>query len=189
MRKKTFLNLLLILGIAAFFVPGLGLGHQCKLLANRVFAPSPDVIKSSEREQLTDYNWRLKDEEWDVFNFERSEGQWIFINFWASWRLPSEAELKSIAEFHEQYKDKIDFYIITNEERPPVLEFMEEEEYTFPVTYLIIGDPMPVDPKASSSYLINPKGEIVVHRKGIAKWNSTSFYKRLDALMTAQPSE
>jgi thiol-disulfide isomerase/thioredoxin len=189
MRKKTLLNLLLILGIAAFFIPGLGLGYYCKLAANRVFASSPDFIESAERVKIGDYNWRLKDEEWDVFRFDRSEGKWVFINFWASWRLPSEAELKSVSEFHQKYKDKIDFYIITNEERPPVLEFMEEEEYDFPVTYLIIGDPMPVDPKTPSSYLINPKGEIVIHQEGIARWNSSSFYKQLDALLTAEPSE
>ena len=184
MRKKTLWNLLLILAIGAFFVPQLGLGYFCKLMANRAFANTPDVIAVDERVQIADYNWRLKDEAWDIFSFERSKGEWVFVNFWASWKLPSEAELKSISDFREKYKGQIDFYIITNENRPPVEEFMERHEYDFPVTYLIIGDPMPVDPKAPSSYLISPEGEIVIHQKGIAKWNSSSFYKELDALLS-----
>ena len=189
MRKKTLLNLLLILAIGAFFVPQLGLGYFCKLMANRAFAPSPDVMVKEERPRIADYNWRLKDESWDIFSFDRSKGKWVFINFWASWRLPSEAELKSIAEFHQRYKDQIDFYMITNENRPPVEEFMERHEYTFPVTYLIVGDPMPVNPKVPSSYLISPEGEIVIHQKGIARWSSSSFFKEVDALLTAQAVE
>lgn len=189
MRKKTLLNLLLILLIGAFFVPPLGLGYFCKLMANRAFASSPKVIAVEERVQLSDYNWRLKDEAWDIFSFDRSQGKWVFINFWASWKLPSEAELKSIAEFHEKYKGKIDFYIITNENRPPVEEFMARHEYSFPVTYLIIGDPMPVDPAVPSSYLISPEGKIVIHQEGIARWSSTSFFEKVDALLTGQALE
>ena len=181
-RKKTVLNILLILFILSFFVTPLG--YYGKLVLNRLFSFSPPVIEASQREQLPDYDWRLKDEDWNFFSFEKSRGKVVFINFWASWRLPSEAELSSIQGLYDKYKGKMDFYIITNEDRPPVEEFMKRREFTFPVTYLIIGDKAPLAiPKPPASYLIDKKGYIVVAKEGIADWNTSKVHRVVDDLL------
>ncbi|MDC6364318.1 MULTISPECIES: TlpA family protein disulfide reductase [Flavobacteriaceae] len=180
--KKTVLNVVLILFVLSFFVTPLG--YYGKILLNKMLAMSPPVIEQSEREKITDYDWKLKDADWNIFNFEKSKGNVVFINFWASWRLPSEAELSSIQELYNKYKGKMDFYIITNENRPPVEAFMEEHEFTFPLTYLIIGEKMPVDSKeVPSSYLIDKSGNIVIHKKGIADWSNKKVYTLLDELI------
>ena len=181
-RKKTVLNILLILLVASFFVTPLG--YYGKLLLNRIFSFSPPIIEVSERQQIPNYTWRLKDKDWNFFSFEKSQGRVVFINFWASWRLPSEAELSSIQALYDKYKGKMDFYIITNEERPPVEEFMTRHEYTFPVTYLIIGDEAPlVIPKPPASYLIDKNGYIVVEKQGIADWNTSKVHEVVDDLL------
>ncbi|RDY57633.1 TlpA family protein disulfide reductase [Flagellimonas nanhaiensis] len=180
--KKTFLNILLILFVLSFFVTPLG--YYGKIMLNRLFSFSPPVIEEAQREKIGDYDWKLKDAEWDFFNFERSKGNVVFINLWASWRLPCEAELASIQEMYDKYKDKMDFYIITNENRPPVEEFMTKQEFTFPVTYLIIGEKMPIDSeKVPSSYLIDKEGNIVIYKDGIADWSSRKVYDLLDDLI------
>jgi len=61
------------------------------------------------------------------FNFKQSKGKVVFVNFWASWVLPCEAELQSIQKFYDAYKGDVDFYIITNEEREPVEAFMQQQ--------------------------------------------------------------
>lgn len=181
-RKKTIVNVLLILFILSFFVTPLG--YYGKIFLNRVFSFSPPVIEKSERTQLPDYNWRLKDEKWEFFNFEKSKGRVVFINFWASWRLPSEAELQSIQSLYNAYKGKMDFYIITNEERPPVEAFMAKHEFTFPVTYLIIGDRAPLEiPEPPFSYLIDKQGFVVVEKSGIADWDTRKVHQLLDDLL------
>ncbi len=180
--KKTVLNIILILVVLSFFVTPMG--HYGKILLNRAFSFSPSLIEKAERKQITDYDWRLKDADWNFFNFERSKGNVVFINLWASWKLPSEAELASVQELYDKYKGKMDFYIITNENRPPVEEFMEKHGFTFPVTYLIIGDKMPIDAnEVPSSYLIDKSGNIVVHEKGISDWSTNKVYKLLDGLI------
>ncbi|KAB5485275.1 MULTISPECIES: TlpA family protein disulfide reductase [Flagellimonas] len=180
--KKTVLNIILILVVLSFFVTPMG--HYGKILLNRMFSFSPPVIEQAERKQITDYDWRLKDADWNFFNFERSKGNVVFINLWASWKLPSEAELASVQELYDKYKGKMDFYIITNENRPPVEEFMEKHGFTFPVTYLIIGDKMPIDPsQVPSSYLIDKSGNIVIYEKGISDWSTKKVYKLLDGLI------
>jgi len=182
-KRKTLLNVLLFVFIISFFVTDVG--YFGKIWLNRIFAFSPPIIEKEHRNQLANYNWQLKDSEWDFFSFERSRGNVVFINLWASWRLPCEAELRSIQDLYDIYKDKIDFYIITDEERAPVEAFMEKNKFTFPVTYLIIGEKTPIELlEPPASYIIDKKGFVVVQKEGISDWDSTKVKELLDELVT-----
>jgi len=180
--KKTVLNILLFAFILSFFVTPLG--DYSKVLLNKIFSFSPSVTEENNRNQITDYDWKLKDADWNVFNFKKSKGNVVFINFWTSWTLPCKAELQSIQKLYDEYKGKIDFYIITNEEKEPAEEFMKNNGFTFPITYLFIGEKMPItETKAPMSYLIDKKGNIVIHKKGIANWNTSKVHNLLDTLI------
>ncbi len=181
-KKKTVVNILLILFVLSFFVTPLG--KESKIFLNRIFSFDPDIITSEQQHKITDYSWRLKDEEWNVFNFTRSKGRVVFVNFWASWRVPSIAELKSIQRLYKDYHDKVDFYIITNEEKEPVDKFMKQRGYDFTVTYLIVGDPMPFDEnKVPATYIVDKFGNLVVAHEGIANWNTKKIRTLLDKLL------
>jgi thiol-disulfide isomerase/thioredoxin len=179
--KKTVLNVLLMAFVLSFFVTPLG--YHSKVLLNQIFSFSPQILEVSEQDQIADYDWKLKNAKWEFFNFEKSKGNVVFINFWASWRLPCAAELKSIQKLYNKYNDKVDFYIITNEERLPVEEFMKEHKFTFPVTYLIIGEKTQLTIlEPPSSYIIDKNGNIRVRQEGIADWDNTTIYNLLEEL-------
>ncbi|MGB5275450.1 MAG: TlpA disulfide reductase family protein [Flavobacteriaceae bacterium] len=181
-KRKTILNLLLIAFVVSFFVTPLG--YYSKVWLNTLFAAAPKIVAEKNREQILDYDWKLKDEDWAFINFNRSKGKVVFINFWASWRLPSAAELKGIQKLYDRYADKVDFYIITNEERSPVQEFMEKNDFTFPVTYLIIGEPTPVSVmEPPASYLIDKNGYVVIKQEDISDWNSPKIDALIDGLL------
>ncbi|WP_372974863.1 TlpA family protein disulfide reductase [Muriicola sp.] len=181
-KKKTVFNILLIVLVLSFFVTPLG--YHSKILLNRLFAGTPDVIPENDRVTIADYEWTLKDEQWDFFSFERSKGKVVFINFWASWRLPSAAELKSIQKLYDRFKGQVDFYIITDEEREPVKEFMEENDLYFPVTYLIIGEKSPLQVmEPPATYILDKQGNIVVKRDGIGDWDSTKIVGLINKLL------
>ncbi len=184
-NKRTILNVLLILFVLSFFVTPLG--YQGKLLLNALFARTPEFIPETNRKKLENYDWRLKDENWDFFSFEKSQGRVAIIVFWASWKLPAcEAEIKSIEKLYVDYKGKIDFYLITNEEQQPVEEFVQEHKITAPITYLIIGDKSPLEiPKPPASYIIDKSGGIVSFEEEISDWNTAKTRKLLDQLITA----
>ena len=92
--------------------------------------------------------------------------------------------MKSIQNFYDDYKGKIDFYIITAEEREPVEDFMAENEFDLPVTYLIIGERAPVDiPEPPASYIIDSEGFIRVAKDGIAEWDNSTVYNLIDELI------
>ena len=181
---KRIINFLFILIILAFFFTPLG--FESKIILNRIFASGPEIIAPEERLPIKDYDWTLKDENWDFFNFKRSEGKVIFISFWASWRIPSISELSNIQKLYDHYKGKIDFYVITDEEKAPVEELMEKRGYTFPVTYLIIGQKMPFDAgKVPSGYIIDKDGNIAARHEGVTDWNGKKVRELLDRLIKA----
>lgn len=181
-RKKTWLNLLLIAFVLSFFVTPLG--HYSKVLLMQLFAFSPEVIAEDRREQIDSYNWQLKDPQWALFNFNRSAGKVVIIDFWASWRLPCLPELKSLQALYDDYGDRVDFYLITDEEQAPVEAFMAENGFTFPVTYLIIGEKSPVAvEEPPRSYLIDKNGYVVVAQDGMADWDTAKVRALLDQLL------
>lgn len=181
-KKKTFLNLLLILLVLSFFVTPVG--YYGKIWLMQLFAPSPKVVPGPEREKLASYDWTLKDAHWDFFNFERSRGKVVLIDFWTSWNLPSLPELKGIQRLYDDYGDRVDFYIITDEEREPAEAFLEEHEFTFPVTYLFLESEPPVNSKnPPRSYLIDQEGYVVIEQQGVADWDTQKVRELLDALL------
>ncbi|MFD0798294.1 TlpA family protein disulfide reductase [Maribacter chungangensis] len=183
MKRQTVYTLLVIAIVLSFFVTPLG--DYSKLLLNRWFATEPTVIPDENRGKIASYDWRLKDADWDLFNFEKSQEKVVFITFWRSWHLPSKAQLKDVQSLYESYKGKVDFYVVTNEERAPVEAFMEKNGYTFPVTYEIVGDPSPIGLlKPPGSYVIDKRGGIAIHQTAISDWSNSSVSALLDRLIS-----
>lgn len=173
-KKRTLVTLFAIAIVLSFFVTPLG--YYAKLYANRALADSPNFIQAEDRREIPEYQWRLKDENWEIFNFEKARGKVVFVHFWHSWEMPSEAELEGIQALYERFSRQIVFYIITDEEREPVEAFMKKNGYTFPVTYYIIGTVSPFTFKVNDSYLIDKKGRIAIEQHGIADWNDKQLF-------------
>ena len=182
MKRKTVYTLFVIALALSFVVTPLG--DFSKELLNKWFASTPTIISSKNRGKIANYDWKLKDAEWDYFNFNEAEGKVVFINFWASWNLPSRAQLDDIQEMYDRYKGKIQFYIITDEERADPEELMNRKGYTFPITYQIIGEPSPITLlKPSGVYVLDKNGSVVIHQTAISDWNNDKVYQLLDDLL------
>jgi thiol-disulfide isomerase/thioredoxin len=183
MKKQTVFTLLIMAFVLSFFVTPLG--DYSKIILNRLFATAPTIIEVEQRGKIADYNWKLKDENWNIINFEEAKGKVVFINFWMSWHMPSQAQLKDVQSLYDKYGDKVKFYVISNEEKAPVELFMSEQGYTFPVTYQIIGEPSPISLlKPPGSYLIDKSGNIVIHQNAIADWDNDKVSKLLSQLIS-----
>jgi thiol-disulfide isomerase/thioredoxin len=182
MKKSTVYTLLVITVFLSFFVTPLG--DYSKELLNKWFATSPTIISPENQGKISDYSWKLKDANWDFFNFEKSRNKVVFINFWASWHLPSRAQMDDIQKLHDRYKDQVDFYIITDEERALPEEFMARKEYSFPIIYQIVGEPSPIKIlKPPGSYILDKKGNIVVHQNAISDWDNNGVFELINTLL------
>jgi len=185
MKKNTFFTLVVIAFVLACFLTPLG--DFFKVQLNRLFASSPAIIESVNSGTLTDYSWRLKDANWDYFDFKESKGKVVFINFWASWHLPSRAQFKEIEKLYTRFNGRIEFYLITDEERAPVEEFLKKNDYALPITYQIIGAPSPIALlKPPGCYVIDKKGHIRIHQTDISDWTNDKMYDFLEELISEE---
>lgn len=182
MKKSTVYTLMIIALALSFFIPAVG--DFSKEQLNKWFATTPKVIRADKQAKLTTYAWTLKRADWSFFNFGEARGQVVFINFWASWHLPSRAQMDDIQALYNKYGDKIKFYIITDQERELPEEFMGRKGYTFPITYQILGEPSPIAIlPPPGSYIIDKEGNIVVHQKAISDWDNDTVYTLIDGLL------
>lgn len=182
MKKSSVYTLSIIVLFLSFFVTPLG--DFSKELLNKLFAATPSIISAENRGKVLTYDWKLKRADWSFFNFKEAEAKVVFINFWATWDLPSRAQLDDIQLLYNRYGEKMKFYIITNEEREMPEEMMERKEYTFPITYQIVGEQSPIKLlKEGGSYLLDKKGNIVVHQTAIADWDNRTVYDLIDSLL------
>ena len=108
----------------------------------------------------------------------------IFMNFWATWCPPCIAEMPSMRKLYEDYKDKVEFYFITQEDKKTVEAFYNKREYNFPtynamtrVPDVFSGSSIP------ATYIVSKKGEVLVNKKGAANWNSSTIRNLLDRLV------
>lgn len=182
MKKQTLLNLLLILFVISFFVTPLG--YESKILLQRIFATSVEIIPADQARKI-DFDWQLKDRNNMQFNYSQTAGKKpSFVYFFSSWREISVADLYAVEKLYDSYKDKVDFYIITNELPAPVDEMIQKRNFHFKVTYLIIGEKMPFDPeKIPSGYVVDKNGYVRAEKEGTGRWNSDAVHQLLDSLV------
>jgi thiol-disulfide isomerase/thioredoxin len=182
MKKQTVYTLLIIAVVLSFFVTPLG--DFSKELLNKSFATAPTIIPPENQGKIDSYDWKLKRADWSFFNFKEAENKVVFINFWTTWHLPSRAQLDDIQSLYDRYNGDVQFYIITDQERELPNELLERKGYTFPITYQIIGEPSPIKLlKPSGSYILDKKGNIVVHQTAIADWSNDKVESLIDRLL------
>ncbi|WP_306353828.1 TlpA family protein disulfide reductase [Flavobacterium sp. '19STA2R22 D10 B1'] len=180
--KTKWSNLIWILVfVVILFTP---VGTTLKVWVNRIFAFSPSVIEKKEQKKLNDYNWQLVNLEGEQSTLADHKGKVILINFWATWCPPCIAEMPSMQKLYTDYKDKVVFLFVTNDDRDKVTAFMKKNNYDLPIYQY--NSSVPGDLNATSipvTYLIDKEGNIVVDKTGSADWNSEDFRKELNQLL------
>ena len=141
----------------------------------------PKVIKEVKRDTLKEYDWSLVDERGEDVNFSEFQGKAIFINFWATWCPPCRAEMPFIEDFYKEFKEDMVFVLVSNEDRSVIQKFRDKENYSFPIYQMRSRPPeaFQISNSIPLSFLIDGKGRIAVQKTGSARWNSSSFYKKI----------
>ncbi len=105
-----------------------------------------------------------------------------FINVWATWCGPCNAEMPSIQGLYERYKDnpKIAFYIVSDENPATVQNFLQKKDYQLPF-YLYSGNyPAPLNGNAIPRTYMVRNGEVLAEQIGAVDWNDPQIFKFID---------
>ena len=97
-------------------------------------------------------------------------GKWVVINYWATWCPPCKEEIPELIMFHDEHKDRDAIVLGFSMENAPhkrLAKFVDEYMINYPIipnakSYEQIGEV----PGLPTTYLINPKGEVVASQVG-----------------------
>ena len=108
----------------------------------------------------------------DVVSIDAERGNWVVVNFFATWCVPCRVEFPELVEFTERHRDdgvEVVSVVFDDPDTAAVGDFFEENGGTWPVVvegtgrialdYGVTGVP--------ESYLISPNGYVVAGFQGV----------------------
>ncbi len=129
-------------------------------------------------------------ENWNVYNLslqpvalKNFEDKPVFINIWATWCPPCIAELPGIMDLYKDYKDKVNFLIISNEQPEKIKSFLEKNNYDHTPFYIYRRLPVVFRTESiPTTFIIDKNKKVILEKKGSARWNSGKIRKLLNGL-------
>lgn len=183
--KEQIGNAIWILAIVLIlFTP---LGFYPRVWVNKIVATviSPSTVDKDEQTRLKNYNWNLVDLEGKSTNLQSKQGEVILVNVWATWCPPCVAELPGFVELYSDYKNKVEFAFVANDEKQKVEAFLKKKGYDLPVYFQASATPKELESSSIPvTYIIDKKGNVVVDKTGAANWNSDKTRSLLDKLIS-----
>ncbi len=158
--------------VAAFFI--------------RLTALPPSTLNADEQFTIGKQagQWNVYDLSMHPVTLETLNKKPVFINVWATWCPPCIAELYSILDIYQQYGDRINFILVTNEGSEKVKNFLKKNNYNKAPFYLY--DRLPVEFQTESiptTFVLDKNGKVVLKKKGAARWNTGKIKKLLNRLL------
>ncbi|MCK5197736.1 MAG: TlpA family protein disulfide reductase, partial [Spirochaetales bacterium] len=112
-------------------------------------------------------------------------GKVVLLNLWATWCPPCRAEMPSMERLYQKLKDS-DFTILAiatptppRETREKIVDFINENGYTFPV---LIDDSREISYQYGSdsiptSWIIDANGKVIARFVGAMEWDSELMFE------------
>ena len=174
-------NILILLGLCSLLmITFFYFNKQSKLsLLNE-----PQLISFEEQQVLKDYNWKLIGITGKSFNLLVKTNNVIVIKYLSISDELNKAEMETFNSVYKDYKTKIDFIVVTNDDQLKVKKFLEKENYLFPVFYSLSEPPFKIEPQNNifKSIVVSRKGRIVVDNSEAVNWDCDEIREILDGL-------
>lgn len=108
------------------------------------------------------------------------EGKWVLVNFWATWCPPCLEEIPDLIELHEAHKrkDLVVIGVALDSTEKSVREFVNRFAIPYPVAFSDYDQAAQVGEVSvlPTSYLYDPKGELVSYQEGMLTRSSVESY-------------
>ncbi|KAA1243482.1 TlpA disulfide reductase family protein [Aquimarina sp. RZ0] len=182
LNKKNTSNVIFAIVLLLFFIPSTR--GMMQIFLTRIFSFSPSIVNEDERKQVTTYDWKLHGVNTESINFNTAKDKVVLLNYWATWCPPCIAEMPSLQELYNDYKEKVVFVFLTQDDDPELNKFMDDKDYDYPIYRSLSDHPAPfVSKTIPATYLIDKKGAIIVNKVGAADWNTDKVRETIDQLL------
>jgi len=129
----------------------------------------------------------FQDLEGNEFSLRNFENKVLFINYWATWCNPCLAEMPSMAELYNQYKenDNVVFLYLSKEDTDTIIDYIPKDDSLgqLPIYKVVTDDDLFSTRGIPTTFIVNRNGEIVIKDVGSAVWNDQSVVDYLDKLL------
>jgi thiol-disulfide isomerase/thioredoxin len=132
----------------------------------------------------------FRNEKGDLIATESLEGKIIFINFWATWCAPCLAELPSIQNLYNRYRNDNRIVFIMADADNRLVEsslFLRKRAIQLPVFSMYSHiDASLYSGTLPTTLILDKNGMIILHHKGIGRYDTAEMYELLDRHLKAQ---
>ncbi|MEW7291297.1 TlpA family protein disulfide reductase [Aquimarina sp. 2304DJ70-9] len=181
-NRKKISNLIFVIILVLFFIPNTR--GMMQIFLTRIFSFSPDLVAVEERVQVESYDWKLHGVNTESMNFDTAKDKVVLLNYWATWCPPCIAEMPSLQKLYNDYKDKVVFVFLTEDDDPELNKFMKDKKYYYPIYRSLSPHPKPFTHKPiPGTYILDKKGNIVIHKVGAADWNTSKVRETIEKLL------
>lgn len=183
-KRSKWIDFLLGVFIILILIPQTGQPIRVGINRLKVMVWSPSIEANEKQATIPAFDYGLRNLNQEKVIQRIGESQITFLSFWATWCAPCVAELPSIEALYEDYKDQINFVLVTHENPEVIQKFLEKKDLSLPVYF-----PTSIPPKALQSksiptnFLIDGEGNILIKETGAANWNSKKVRTLLDGLL------
>ena len=129
----------------------------------------------------------FQDLEGNEFSLRNFENKVLFINYWATWCNPCLAEMPSMAELYNQYKENnnIVFLYLSKEDADTIIDYIPKDDSLgqLPIYKVVTDDDLFSTRGIPTTFIVNRNGEIVIKDVGSAVWNDQSVVDYLNNLL------
>jgi thiol-disulfide isomerase/thioredoxin len=185
--KKYAANILMVgFAVIMVFVPGTKSWVLQQLVSVGLFKASIDKegVNAITPEKSS---FSYTDAAGNAANTAGLKGKVVFINFWASWCPPCQAEMPSLQGLYNKLKDDNRFvflFINEDEDKEKATAYLKKNNYTFPV-YSTAG-PVPNEIYSGSlptTIVLDKDGKVVLKKEGMAGYDTEAFIQQLKDLL------
>ena len=154
-------------------------------ILNSSISESKEIQNTTTKASYAGFS--LKNEDGTIIDSSTLQNKLVFINFWASWCPPCRAEFPSVQKLYDRYKNNPDMVFLTvNLDDNATLGKSYLKEKGFTVPFLIPAGNIPdvlYNGSLPTTVVLDKKGEIRLHHKGLADYSKDSFYIQIDELL------
>ena len=115
------------------------------------------------------------------------KGKVVFINFWASWCPPCRAEMPSLKNLYQKFKDDDRFVFLfmnEDEDKNKAIEYLEKNSFTIPLFYSSGNVPREIfSGSLPTTIVLDKEGKIVLKHQGMAGYDTEGFIRQLKELL------
>jgi len=177
-------DILFVLLVILLLIPGTRKPVAAYMI--RIVSFPPSSLKSSQQFAISHEakNWEIKELSGKTVPFNHLLDKPVFVNFWATWCPPCNAELPGIHHIYEQYKNKVNFVFLSNEAPNTIRSFILKHQYQDMPFYRYNSIPKDFYSRSIPvTFILSRKGEVVLKKKGAARWNSDKVKSLLNKLL------